>query len=149
MTRKTLLLSAAAIGLLAFGAVYLFVFNKPHVNVAKAEARFEGTAAELLQTLEAGGPDAEALIGAVVAVVGTVESVAQTESSHTLTLDAGNPMGGGLSAAMAEGYSPSSDLEGNSIRLKGLCAGLSEADEGLLGALGSNVQLTDCILDTP
>lgn len=147
MTRKTLLLSAALLGLLAFAAVYFFVLNKPHLNVARAEAAFTGSAAELLQALEAGGAEAEALVGAVVLVNGNVESIASGETKHTLTLDAGNPMGGGLSAVMADGYTPDPDPVGSSLRLKGICAGLSKSEGGgLLDALGSTVQLTDCIL---
>jgi hypothetical protein len=96
-----------------------------------------------------GGPEAEALIGAVVEVSGQVESVASGEGSTVLTLDAGNPMGGGLSASMAESYSPDADPVGEQIVLKGICAGLSASEGGLLDALGSTVQLTDCIVHTP
>ena len=149
MTLKNLLLAAVAVGLLTAGAIYVFVYNKPHTNVARAEAVFDDTAEALYTAFEARPDEAAAWVDRVVRVHGTVSEVNASGERATLVLEAGNPMGGGLSAAMDPEADVSGVSAGDRVVLKGICSGLQADEGGLLGALGATVQLTASLLETP
>jgi len=143
------LLVLAVLGAVAGALVYFFVVNKPHTNVAKADAAYEGSAAGLYAEFQADAAAAGSrYAGKVVQVSGILVEKGGTDGSINLQLEAGNPMGGGLTAALAntEGSAASSLEPGQEVVVRGECSGLDQDEGGLLGALGATVQLTSCIL---
>ncbi|MBI1194026.1 MAG: hypothetical protein GC205_12780 [Bacteroidetes bacterium] len=137
------------LGAVAGGLVYVFVVNKPHTNVAKAEAAYEGSATGLYAEFQADAAAAGTrYAGKVVQVRGVLVEIGGTDGSINLQLEAGNPMGGGLTAALADSENTAAAaLEpGQEVVVRGECSGLDQDEGGLLGALGATVQLTSCIL---
>jgi len=150
MNRKTLLISFLALGLLALGGIYKFIYNKPHTDVERTKEVYNGTAEGLYVAFETNEASAsEQYRDQVVRVSGTIFEVTQSGERLSVILDAGNPMGGGLKAAMAASISKESFGwgAGDQIFLKGICSGLAAEEDGLLGALGASVELTDCLPD--
>lgn len=149
MNLKKLLLVALGLGLIAGALVYALVINKPHTNIAKAPKAFEGQAVTLYKTF-ADDPAAasEQYVGKVLQLSGTIRDIRVTDTEGSLQLDAGDPMGGGISASMApDQFDALRQLKvGQTVSLKGECSGYDAAEGGLLEALGANVQLTSCLL---
>jgi len=146
--RKAILL-LVVLGVIAGALVYVFVVNKPHTNVAKTEAAYEGLATGLYEAFQNNPETAvEQYVGKVVQVSGILVEVGGTDGSMNLQLEAGNPMGGGLTAALAAAaHEAAGALEpGQKVTVRGECSGLDEDEGGLLGALGATVQLTSCIV---
>ncbi len=149
MNVKKLFLAIAVVGLLAAVLVYVLVINKPHTDVAKTEAAFDGSAevfyGEFQTNKEAAGLR---YIGKVVQVSGVITEVGSSAEQVTLQLEAGNPMGGGLAVALAPSESGAARQlqSGQSVVVRGECSGVDEDEGGLLGALGATVQLTSCLI---
>ena len=149
MKTGRIILVLLALGFLGGLFVYFFVVNKPHTNIAKAETVYEGTAEGLYAEFQADKNTANTLyIDKVVQISGIITDIGMGSENITVQLEAGNPMGGGLSAAMAlsEAEAVRQLSVGQSVILRGQCSGYDQDEGGLLGAFGGSLQLTSCLL---
>ncbi len=116
---KKIIWIVLALALVA-GASYFYVFHKPHRNIHKEKAAFD-LSAEALKTAYASNVEtANALyLDQVVKVSGKVIK----KDGSNLKLDQG------IYCTMAEGYEPSTGMEGMKVVVKGRVVGYDELFE--------------------
>lgn len=117
------ILLAALVG----GAIAYFIANKPHKDMASAEADITIEAAALLAAFESDENAANSqYLDKVVAVKGNVSEVTTSEDGAIkVTLDTGNPMSGVICELDKLSKHPRTDFPvGEAVVFKGNCTGM-------------------------
>jgi len=129
------------IGLISGIGVYLYVFHKPHRNIAKEKSAFQVTAIQLLDEFSSDETATYAKYGnQVLEVSGNVADVSKSEGVLSIVLEDASM---GVTCAFDSIYvTGNSDLlknisTGTSVKLKGQCDGY----DMIMG-----VVLTRCVL---
>ena len=137
MKKKLLIIGLVLFVLGGAGAVigYVFVYNKQHRNIEKANPDFEITADALYQAFADDEIAAGAMYtGKVVQISGTIESInTVNEAMKTIVMPATGAMLGGVNALLHEKYATDAKYkdalsglqEGNSVTLKCKCTGFN------------------------
>jgi len=122
---KKIILSAIALALLIGALVGYKMYNKPHRDLAEANADYELSATELFADYETGETAANAkYLDKVIRVEGEILTVSTDEAGQTsLTLDAGGIMGGVICQLDPE-IGDTAFSEGQQVTLNGLCTGM-------------------------
>ncbi len=113
-------------GLVIGGAVIYYMWNKPHRNIAAAEADFVISAADLLHEFERDETTAnQKYLDKVIAVRGDVTGIETTpDGTINITLHTGNEMSAVICGMLPDEKEKAAKLqEGDNITVKGLCTG--------------------------
>lgn len=109
------------------GAIGVFMYNKPHAELASQKADFTMTASELFAAFEANESEANATyLDKLVEVSGTVgEKTASADGGTNIILKEEGAFSGVSCAFLAESSAALEKVEvGSSITIKGLCTGM-------------------------
>jgi hypothetical protein len=137
--RKRYVILAACLALLSCGITWgLYLYNKPHANVARQSPSFRMDAADLggeYRRDEAGSN--RKFIDKVIEVKGTISDQQQTDSTASIQLDTGDPGSSVNCSFLLTGQAKMNLLpKGSQVTIKGRCAGML-----------IDVNLVDCVME--
>lgn len=122
----------AVAGIVAAIALYIFVYNKPHPDYAKASPEFVLTAEELFRSYQSGKATSQDLTGAVLQVSGIIHKVEATDDQviAVTVFDEGLFGDEGIRYTMLPEYHQKIRqlTDGESATIKGLCTGYNDTD---------------------
>jgi hypothetical protein len=119
-------------------AVYgIYLYNKPHTNVAAITPAVTINAADLYAAYSQNETDAnKRFLDKVVLVKGTVGEISHTDSTLTVLLES-NDIAGGISCNVRDKNTTVTDIKkGEPVSIKGRCTGFL-----------ADVMLADCVVE--
>lgn len=124
---KKILSIALIIAILVLGYVYVFVYNKSHIDYASAKPELELKAETLYNSFKT-SDDSKKYLGKIIMISGVVSSVESTDSSAVVNITFEEGMFGsqGVRCNMLSPYVLIKP--GTEILLKGLCTGYNDTD---------------------
>lgn len=135
MKRKllTVVFLMAVIGIIAAVLIYIFVYNKPQPDFAKAKPDYSLKAAELFSEFKTDANASNARYGGkVVAVSGNLSGIEITDSLTVAIFALQEGMFGdeGIRCALIPAYADEVSIitPGTEITLKGYCTGFNDTD---------------------
>ncbi len=133
----TIVILVAAAGITGY-----FMWNKPHVNVAGAEA-IKIDAVALYKAFATDSVAAQKkYLQQIVAVSGTINSTAANQQGKMIVLIKTAADGAYINCTLEE--QAGSLKEGNTVTIKGICSGLGQADADL--GIKGDLYLVRCYL---
>lgn len=142
---KKVTLGVFVAGVLAALYVWFFVYNKKHVDVASADAKYELTVQELAKEFETNKDSAtKKFNNAIISISGTLAQVAKDDSVSSLVFKVNENLSIACEVLSTENNKALTLKENQTVTTKGLFVGYIEGDVDF--EIPNEVKLKKCII---
>lgn len=142
---KKVAIGVFVVGALAALYVWFFVYNKKHVDVASADAKYELTVQELAKEFETNKDSAtKKFNNAIINISGTLAQVAKDDSVSSLVFKVNENLSIACEVLSTENSKALTLKENQTVTTKGLFVGYIEGDVDF--EIPNEVKLKKCII---